>query len=308
MRPATDERRRANIRILAVLGVVLAAMVTLTSYSVTLYRLFCSATGWTTKRAIADTATIGDRVVTVRFSTDVDRNLLWRFQPEQHEVKVHLGEQVLVYFTAQNLSDKPSVGHATYNVTPTKAGYYFNKIQCFCFDEEKLGPHEKVEMPVDFFVSPDLAKDANAQDVDTITLAYTFFPSRTRDAAEDLARFDQPNPARGRELFAERCAACHALDSNKTGPMLGGVFGREAASVGGYKYSSALGAAKLVWTATTLDKWLSGPQAFVPGARMPVAVPQAAARRDIIAYLRQIGEASIAAPAGAGPGAERPPS
>jgi cytochrome c oxidase assembly protein Cox11 len=301
-------RRRANIRVLVPLCIVLAVMVTLTSYSVTLYRLFCSATGWTTKRVAADTATISDRIVTVRFSTDVDHNLPWRFQPEQHEVKVHLGEQMLVYFTAQNLSDKPWVAHATYNVTPIKAGYYFNKIQCFCFNEEKLAPGEKVEMPVDFFVSPDLAKDLNARDVSTITLAYTFFPSRAPDQAEDLARFDQPDAARGRELFVERCAACHSLNSNQTGPMLGGVFGRKAASVAGYHYSSALEAAKILWSVTTLDKWLSGPQAFVPGARMPVAVPQAAARRDIIAYLRQIGGATVASPASSIQAVQRPPS
>jgi cytochrome c oxidase assembly protein Cox11 len=297
MKPEASRRRRANIRVLVPLGIVLAIMVTLTSYSVTLYRLFCSATGWTTQRVAADTAAVSDRIVTVRFSTDVDASLPWRFEPEQHEVKVHLGEQALVYFTAQNLSDKPLVAHATYNVTPIKAGYFFDKIQCFCFNEEKLAPGEKVEMPVDFFVSPDLDKDVNARDVTTITLAYTFFPSRSPDGAEDLARFDQPDPARGRELFTERCAACHALGSNKTGPLLGGVVGRKAATIAGYRYSSALAAANLVWSAETLDKWLAGPQAFVPGARMPVSVPQAAARRDLIAYLEQIGAQAVAAPA-----------
>jgi hypothetical protein len=125
------------------------------------------------------------------------------------------------FFSAENLTDRPIVGHATFNVTPAEAGLYFNKIQCFCFNEERLGAHQKVDMPVDFFVDPALAEDRNASDVDTITLSYTFFCSADPEGAKDLSRFvasETPDPNRGQTLFAERCAACHSLETNKDGP------------------------------------------------------------------------------------------
>jgi cytochrome c oxidase assembly protein Cox11/mono/diheme cytochrome c family protein len=265
-------------------------MVVAVSYSVTLYRLFCAATGFggTTRRVAADEAKLSDRVVTVRFSTDISPDLPWRFEPVQREVKVRLGEETLVFFTAQNLTQKPLIGHATYNVTPTKAGPYFNKIQCFCFTEEKLGPGEKVEMPVDFYVSPDMAKDANAADVDTITLHYTFFPSRAPQEAKSLDRFAPPGAARGKQLFASQCAGCHDLERNKVGPALGGVVGRRVGSAPGYHYSQGLRDAGFDWTAARLAKWLADPRAFIAGARMPVRVTDAAARDDIIAYLKSL--------------------
>src|SRR5579883_76370 len=198
--------RVRNLGVLAGLLLVIGVMTGLVSYSVTLYRLFCQATGFggTTQRVAADDARLSDRIVTVRFSTDVAPDLPWRFEPVRREVKVHLGEDTLVFFRAENLSDKPLVGHATYNVTPAKAGRYFDKIQCFCFDEEKLGAGEKVEMPVDFFVSPDLAKDDETGDVDTITLAYTFFPSRAR-------RGKAPRPLRAARNRARPAALRDAL-------------------------------------------------------------------------------------------------
>jgi cytochrome c oxidase assembly protein Cox11 len=133
-------------------------------------------------------------VVTVRFDTSVAPSLPWRFEPLQREVKVHLGEQTLVYFTARNLADHPIVGHAAFNVTPYKAGPYFNKIQCFCFNEERLGAGETATMPVDFYVDPNLATDADTADVDTITLAYTFLPSVAPDTAKDLSRLEASDP------------------------------------------------------------------------------------------------------------------
>ncbi|HZS85371.1 MAG TPA: cytochrome c oxidase assembly protein [Stellaceae bacterium] len=282
--------RVRNLGVLAGLLLVIGVMTGLVSYSVTLYRLFCQATGFggTTQRVAADDARLSDRIVTVRFSTDVAPDLPWRFEPVRREVKVHLGEDTLVFFRAENLSDKPLVGHATYNVTPAKAGRYFDKIQCFCFDEEKLGAGEKVEMPVDFFVSPDLAKDDETGDVDTITLAYTFFPSRAPGEGKPLDRFAPPGIERGQQLFATRCAACHDLDRNKAGPLLGGVVGRRAGAVAGYHYSAALREAGIAWSAESLDKWLADPRAFLPGARMPIKVTDAAARRDIIAYLKSL--------------------
>ena len=292
-------RRRKRITV-AALGAVIAVMIGLVAYSPTLYRLFCKATGFggATQRADAATGSVSNRMVTVRFSTDVASDLPWRFQPEQREVKIRLGEEKLVFFSAENLTDKPVVGHATFNVTPTKAGIYFTKIQCFCFDEERLGPRQKVDMPVDFFVDPKLADDTNTRDVDTITLSYTFFRSVDPDGAKNLSRFvtsAAPDAKRGETLFAERCSACHALDRNKTAPVLGGVFGRKAGTAPGYNYSPALRDADIRWTGENLDHWLTDPRKFVPGVRMPVRVLDPTTRRDIIAYLEQQGRPTAAA-------------
>jgi cytochrome c oxidase assembly protein subunit 11 len=287
-----DIRHRKNLRVIVPCLGVIAVMLGLVAYSPQLYRLFCGATGLggTTQRVNEDDAAISKRMVTVQFDSNVEPGLPWRFMPEQRAVKVHLGEQKLVYFSAENVSDQPIVGHATFNVTPLQTGIYFNKIQCFCFTEERLDPHQKVDMPVVFFVDPAFGKDSELRGIDTITLAYTFFRSANPANARDLSRFlpDAPaDPAHGQKLFGERCAACHALAANKFGPMLGGVVGRKAGTIAGYPYSPALKSAGLVWTADNLDRWLAGPQQFVPGAKMPVRVLEKTARRDIIAYLRQ---------------------
>jgi cytochrome c2 len=122
-----------------------------------------------------------------------------------------------------------------------------------------------------------------------ITLSYTFFRSASFDKVKGLSRFLAASALdvdRGRQLFAERCAACHAVDANRAGPMLGGVVGRRAGSVPGYDYSVALGSADLNWSADNLDRWLADPRGFVAGAKMPVRVLDASARKDIIAYLK----------------------
>jgi cytochrome c oxidase assembly protein subunit 11 len=287
-------RSRRPGKLATVIGLCLAVgvMTTAVSYSVTLYRLFCQVTGagGYTQRAASDDATQSARTVKVSFNTNVAPGMPWRFVPVQRSVTVHLGEQALVFFEAENLSDQPIVGHATFNVTPDRVGVYFKKIQCFCFTEERLGPHQKVEMPVDFFVDPRMETDADAKVVNEITLSYTFFESRQPKGAQDLARFDNqpPDPAAGRTLFATVCSACHAADHNKVGPLLDGVVGRRAGSVPGYPYSTALAQAGITWNADTLDKWLSGPQHFIPGAEMPFSLPDAVRRRDVIAYLETL--------------------
>jgi cytochrome c oxidase assembly protein subunit 11 len=290
MNPLARKKRRTVMA----LGSVVAAMLILVAFSVPLYRLFCAATGFggTTQRADAATGAVSNRTVTARFSADVAPGLPWRFEPAQSEVRVHLGEERLVFFSAENLTDEPIVGHATFNVTPAKAGVYFNKIQCFCFDEERLGARQKVDMPVDFFVDPALAADRNTEDVETITLSYTFFRSADPEGAKDLSRFvasEAPDPKRGEGLFAERCASCHSLDTNKTGPLLGGVVGRVAGTVSGYNYSPALHQAGLRWSADTLDHWLADPRKLIPGVRMPVRVLDPTTRRDLITYLEALG-------------------
>ncbi len=172
----------------------LAVMTTLTSYSVTLYRLFCQATGanGTTQRVATSSTTHAAREVTVLFDTNVAPGLPWRFVPLQRSVKLHLGEESLAFFEAQNQSGRDMVGHAAFNVTPAKAGLYFKKIQCFCFSEERLGAGESAQMPVEFFVDPAIATDPGTADVDEITLSYTFFESKRPEGASDLARFGPP--------------------------------------------------------------------------------------------------------------------
>src|SRR5437879_3945150 len=119
-----DQFKRKNLSVAAALLVVIAAMVALVSYSVPLYRLFCASTGYggATQRASADAASMSERTITVRFNTDIAPNLPWRFEPVQRQVKVHLGEEKLVFFSAENLTDDAIVGHATFNVAPDVAG------------------------------------------------------------------------------------------------------------------------------------------------------------------------------------------
>lgn len=302
-----ESRQRRNALVIAPCLVMIGVMLGLVAYSPTLYRLFCSATGFggTTQRVSGDTGAQSQQTVIVRFDSSVEPSLPWRFEPEQPAVTVHLGEQKLVYFRAENLSDQSIVGHATFNVFPGTTGIYFKKIQCFCFNEERLDAHEQVDMPVVFFVDPAFGNDPEMRQVSTITLGYTFFRSANPRSAKDLSRFlasAAPDATHGRALFGERCAACHALDNNKIGPMLGGVAGRKAGSVAGYPYSPALKRAGFVWSADNLDRWLAGPQDFVPGAEMPVRVLDPLSRRDLVAYLQEE-SAHYQARTGAGPGA-----
>jgi cytochrome c oxidase assembly protein subunit 11 len=174
---------------------ILAVMGVLMYYAVPLYNMFCQVTGigGTTGRAAA-TADVQpvDREITVRFATQVQPDLPWEFRPEQKTVEMQLGERRTVYFRAESNAERPIVGHAAYNVTPLKAGKYVSKIECFCFTEERLGPGESVRMPVELFVDPQLAKDSTVDEVQTLTLSYTFFESTNPEGAKDLKRLDEP--------------------------------------------------------------------------------------------------------------------
>ena len=162
---------------------VVASMVGLSYAAVPLYYLFCRATGYggTPIRAESAPAEISDRTITVRFDTNIDPALPWSFAPETRTATVKIGENRLVFFHAQNRSDHAIVGHATYNVEPENAAYYFDKIQCFCFTEQKLEPGESVDMPVSFFVSPAILKDHRVDNLAEITLSYTFYPAANRN-------------------------------------------------------------------------------------------------------------------------------
>lgn len=146
--------------------------------SVPLYRLFCQVTGYggTTQRAEAAPATVSDKQVTVRFDGNVAQGLPWTFRPNQREVRVNLGAQSTVSYHVENTSDRAITGQALFNVTPEAAGLYFNKIACFCFTNQTLQPGEKVEMPIVFYVDPEMADTEELKSLQAITLSYTFFP------------------------------------------------------------------------------------------------------------------------------------
>lgn len=160
-------------------------MIGMSYAGVPLYRMFCQATGLGGKaERIADSVRIenlkkvSERNIVVRFNADVSSSMQWNFRPQQTSVKVIPGETALAFYTAKNPTDKPIIGISTYNVIPYEAGLYFNKIQCFCFEEQRLNPHEQVDMPVFFYIDPGFAEDPKLEHVDSITLSYTFFEAK----------------------------------------------------------------------------------------------------------------------------------
>ena len=154
------------------------AMIGLSFASVPLYTLFCKVTGFGGTTMLADKAPdhILDRKVTVRFNTDINADLPWEFKAEKKYVNVNIGQQALITYKAKNWSGQTTGGTAVYNVTPPKAGKYFRKIECFCFQEQVLKAGENVDMPILFFIDPAFADDRDMEDVTTITLSYTFYP------------------------------------------------------------------------------------------------------------------------------------
>jgi cytochrome c oxidase assembly protein subunit 11 len=167
-----------NTRLALHAGIIAVSMLMLAYASVPLYKLFCATTGYggTTQTGKTFPTKISDRVMTIRFNADIDPALPWKFAPGEKSVKVKVGEQFLTYFTAENLTNSPVKGRAVYNVVPTQAGIYFVKVECFCFTEQTLTARQKVNMPVSFFIDPSILDDKDMDDVNTITLSYTFFP------------------------------------------------------------------------------------------------------------------------------------
>lgn len=167
-----------NLSMAINLLMLVAGMLALSYASVPLYRLFCQMTGYggTTQQSKAIPERIIDRTITVRFNADKDPHLPWDFKEGESQVTVKVGEQKLTHFTAHNLSDKPVTGRATYNVIPFSAGSFFVKIACFCFEEQTLQPHQKVNMPILFYIDPAIMDAPEMKNVTTITLSYTFFP------------------------------------------------------------------------------------------------------------------------------------
>ncbi len=179
--------QQRNRRFLFSLFGFVGLMVGLAYASVPLYDLFCRVTGFggTTQEADAAPGAVEGRMITVRFNADINNGLPWKFQPEQREVTVPIGEETLIAYEAKNLAARTTTGTALFNVTPLKAGKYFSKIACFCFDEQSLEPGQEVSMPVTFFVDPAILEDRLTQDVNTITLSYTFFPAMSGGEEEE---------------------------------------------------------------------------------------------------------------------------
>ncbi len=180
---AASKRRRTLIASSVVGGAAL--MLGLSFAAVPLYKSFCAETGFggTTQRADAGVATEGKRILTVRFDANVAAGLPWSFEPETPSVSVRTGKTATVYFHVKNYSDKETVGRAAYNVTPTQLGEYFDKISCFCFTDQKLGPGESADLPVVFFLNPALEDEQTLAAMDTVTLSYTFFAPKDGSAA-----------------------------------------------------------------------------------------------------------------------------
>ncbi|MGH6739180.1 MAG: cytochrome c oxidase assembly protein [Bradyrhizobium sp.] len=162
-------------------GLVVVLMVGASYAAVPFYNWFCRATGFngTTQVATAAPATgpIARRI-SVRFDSNVAGGLPWKFEPEQTEIEIPIGQVTTIYYTVTNQSARETTGQAAYNVTPLTVGRYFEKINCFCFTEQTFAPGETRQMPVVFYVDPSMVKDHDNDTLNTITLSYTFYPVR----------------------------------------------------------------------------------------------------------------------------------
>lgn len=179
---------------LGLVGVVLT-MGALAWAAVPFYNWFCSVTGFAGTTQVSDAAPdeVLEEVVRVRFDANVDEELGWTFRPMQTKMDVRIGENAMAYYEAVNNTDETITGTASYNVAPEVAGYYFSKIQCFCFTEQTLKPGERVEMPVNFYVDPELLEDRDASWVRDITLSYTFHRTEPKQAALDAVPANNVN-------------------------------------------------------------------------------------------------------------------
>ena len=174
------EPRKGNNKLVAftLLGVI-GGMLGLSFAAVPLYRIFCQITGYGGTPRIDAGASPGvvDRTITIRFNADVHSGMPWKFAPVQKEVTLRLGEEAVAFYAARNPTDRPITGVSTYNVSPDKAGRYFHKTACFCFDEQTLVPGQEMSFPLSFWVDPAILNDPDARNLRTITLSYTFFRS-----------------------------------------------------------------------------------------------------------------------------------
>ena len=189
-----SEMERRNRKVGVIAACVAAGMLGMAYAAVPLYQMFCQATGFagTTQRVTKPSDTVLDRSITVRFDANV-LGLAWDFEPVVRTMQVKIGENALAFYRATNRSDRPTVGAATFNVSPDVTGGFFNKLACFCFTEQRLEPGQTVEMPVSFYVDPAIIADKDGMRVGEITLSYTFYPvEKPKQAAEAGRGGQQP--------------------------------------------------------------------------------------------------------------------
>ena len=181
--------QKQNRLILSSLLVVFIIMLSLSYASVPLYDLFCRVTGFGGTTQVAEKspeANFFDNNINIRFDSNVSPDLNWSFSPEMKVLSLVIGKESRIIYQAKNLGDMPVVGTATFNVTPSKAGKYFMKMDCFCFEEQLLMPGESIAMPVTFFIAPEILSDENANEINEITLSYTFMRSMDQNKAKEV--------------------------------------------------------------------------------------------------------------------------
>jgi cytochrome c oxidase assembly protein subunit 11 len=194
-RPHSKSRNTRDVVVAAICGFVVALMVGASFAAVPFYNWFCRTTGYggTTQVSTSAPTTKTGRMVAVRFDSNVSGGLPWKFEPEQNEINVRIGDVATVYYTVTNLAARTTTGQAAYNVTPPTAGAYFTKINCFCFTEQTFKPGEKREMAVVFYVDPSIINDNEQDGLNTITLSYTFYPVKNPEPAP-VAATEQDKP------------------------------------------------------------------------------------------------------------------
>ena len=195
---ATAPRRRLarDAVVAAICGFVVVLMVGASYAAVPFYNWFCRATGFNGTTQVATSAPSAAplaRTIAIRFDSNVAPGLPWKFEPEQTEIEVKIGEVTTVFYKVTNQSARTTTGQAAYNVAPLTVGSYFEKINCFCFTEQTMAPGETREMPVVFYVDPSIVKDSDNDGLNTITLSYTFYPVRD-PAAKPLAASEAEKP------------------------------------------------------------------------------------------------------------------
>ena len=188
--PALNTRKsslRRDVTVAALCGVVVALMVGASFAAVPFYTWFCQQTGFGGVTQVSEKAPdqVLGRSLAVRFDSNVSPGLPWKFEPEQTEIKLHIGEVATVHYKVTNLAAREVTGQAGYNVSPPQVGAYFNKINCFCFTPQTLAAGETREMTVVFYVDPSIAKDSDQDGLDTITLSYTFYRLPDSDKTAD---------------------------------------------------------------------------------------------------------------------------
>jgi len=194
--PQTEASKRSDARIAYSVAGAAFLMLGLSFAAVPLYDMFCRVTGFggTPRVALEEAANLGERTLTVRFDSNVGAGLNWSFEPEVGSMRLRTGQTATVFYKVTNRSDKETLGIATYNVAPNAFGPWFNKISCFCFTEQTLGPGESMDMPVVFFLDPELEKAETMRRMESVTLSYTFMAVKTKTAQATASDKTQQPP------------------------------------------------------------------------------------------------------------------